>query len=252
MNAFDRDLGYIEQTYRRAGVLKKTVFVVTADHGMAPLKYQVPDAVMDDAVAAAGTTSQETTYSTAGYIWLQDPTRAQGVATGIVAKHNSHIQSVYYKVTTSVGDAYVHAGGRPISRQVDNANQYLLQSFIGGNAPDVVAFCTEDAAFVTAGAESWKGNHGGAAWGSQHIPLIISGAGVAHGRVSHAPARLEDIAPTALSLFGLSTPGMQGSLLADALARPSQSQIRAQKTLDAALTPVVAALKAESRYELSR
>jgi arylsulfatase A-like enzyme len=252
MQSFDRDLGYIEQTYRRAGVLGKTVFVVTADHGMAPLKYQIPDSVMDDAVAASGTTSPETTYSTAGYVWLQDSTRAQAVADGVVRKQNPHVQSVYYKVITSVGDSYVRAGGLPISPQVDNANQYLLESFIGGNAPDVVAFCTEDAAFVTKGAESWKGNHGGAAWGSQHIPLIISGAGVAQGRLSHAPARLEDVAPTVLSLFGLSTPGMQGSLLADALANPTRAQTRAQETLDAALTPVVEALKAESRRELSQ
>jgi arylsulfatase A-like enzyme len=252
MQDFDRDLGFIEKTYRRAGVLNKTVFVVTADHGMAPLKYQVPDSVMDDAVAASGTTSLETTYSTAGYVWLQDSTRAQIVAGDIVNKRAAHIQSVYYKVTRSSGDAYVHAGGMPISPQVDRANQYMLQSFIGGNAPDVVAFCTEDAAFVTTGAASWKGNHGGAAWGSQHIPLIMSGAGVVHGRISHAPARLEDIAPTVLSLFRMSTPGMQGSLLADALANPSRTQTRAQRTLDAALSPVVDALRSESQSELSQ
>jgi arylsulfatase A-like enzyme len=252
MQSFDRDLGMIEDAYRRAGVLDKTVFVVTADHGMAPLRYQIPDSILDDPVAASGTTSPETTYSTAGYIWLQDATKAQIVADGVVNKKDPRVQSIYYKVTTASGDAYIRAGGLPISAQVDNANQYLLTSFLGGNAPDVVAICTDDAAFVTKGAESWKGNHGGGAWGSQHIPLIISGAGVAQGKLSHSPARLEDIAPTVLSMFGLKTPGMQGSVLADALANPSTAQTHAQQALDGQLTPVVNTLSAESQTELAR
>ena len=34
-----------------------------------------------------------------------------------------------------------------------NANQNLLSSFLGGNAPNVVAFCAEDSGFVTKGAD---------------------------------------------------------------------------------------------------
>jgi len=251
MQGFDRDLGTIEDLYRRAGILDQTVFVVTADHGMADLRYQIPDAVLDNAVSAAGTTSPETTYSTAGYIWLQNRSLAPVVAGNIVHAANAHIQSVYYRVQAGSGDSYVLASGQHVGSDIDLANQYLLSTFQGGNAPDVVAFCAEDAAFVTKGAETWKGNHGGGAWGSQHMPLIISGPGVAAGVVSHAPARLEDIAPTALALFGIKARGMQGAVLADALAAPTAAQQRTQDALDRTLNPVVSALANQSQREIA-
>ncbi len=251
MKDFDRDLGYIEDTYRKAGVLDKTAFVITADHGMSPLKYQIPDAVMDDAVTKAGTTSLETTYSTAGYIWLQNAAMSQSVADNVISTKNPYIQSVYYKVHAKSGDSYVLASGQHITPRTDTANQYLLQSFLGGNAPDVVAFCTEDAAFAAQGALSWKGNHGGGAWQSQHIPLVIAGPGVAAGVVSHAPVRLEDVAPTALALFKIQATGMQGSVLADSLQSPSLAQTATQQQLSHLLNPVVSALSEQSQADLA-
>jgi predicted AlkP superfamily pyrophosphatase or phosphodiesterase len=251
MQDFDRDLGTIEDTYRRAGVLDQTIFVVTADHGMADLRYQVPDAVLDDAVTAAGTTSPETTYSTAGYIWLQDASLAPVVAGNVLHAANPHIQSVYYRVRSGSADGYVLAAGQHVSPGTDAANQYLLSSFLGGNAPDVVVFCSEDTAFVTKGAETWKGNHGGAAWGSQHMPLIISGPGVVSGVISHAPARLEDIAPTVLDLFGIKAMGMQGTVLADALAAPTAGERRSQAALTRTLDPVVNSLAAQSQRDIA-
>lgn len=250
MMSFDHDLGMIEDAYRRAGVLNQTVFVITADHGMAPLRYQIPDSLLDNAVTAAGTSSLETTYSTAGYVWLKNPSFAQQVAANAVKKNDPHVQSVYYEVGSGNNRRYVRAGGHKISSAASAANQYLLGSFNGGNAPDVVAFCTEDAAFVTKGAESWKGNHGGAAWQSQHIPLIISGPGVLHGVVSHSAARLEDIAPTALALFGIRSTGMQGTVLADALANPGKAQRTAESKLERILAPLVVGLQGQSQQEV--
>ncbi|GAC1396669.1 MAG: hypothetical protein NVSMB52_10230 [Chloroflexota bacterium] len=252
MRSFDHDLATIEDTYRKAGVLDRTVFVVTADHGMAPLKYQIPDAVLDDSITKAGTISLETTYSTAGYIWLKNPAVTQVVANNIVKTNNRYIQSVYYKVHSPAGDLYVHAGGQSISSGVDSANQYLLTSFLGGNAPDVVAFCTEDAAFLKQGAESWKGNHGGAAWQSQHMPLVIEGPGITQGTLSHSPARLQDVAPTVLSLFGIDAKTMQGSVLADALQSPTSQQKTVQQRLNAILDPVATSLSMQSVNERAR
>lgn len=251
MKDFDRDLGYIEDTYRKAGVLDKTAFVITADHGMSSLKYQIPDAVMDDAVTKAGTTSLETTYSTAGYIWLQNAAMAQSVAENVLSAKNQYVQAVYYKVHAQTGDSYVLASGQQVTPPTDTANQYLLQSFLGGNAPDVVAFCTEDAAFAAQGALSWKGNHGGGAWQSQHIPLVIAGPGVAAGVVSHAPVRLEDVAPTALALFKIKATGMQGSVLADGLQSPSPAQTAVQQQLSHLLNPVVSGLIDQSQADLT-
>jgi arylsulfatase A-like enzyme len=251
MQGFDRDLGMLERAYAKAGVLDKTLFVVTADHGMAQLKYQIPDQVMDEAVTKAGTTAPETTYSTGGYIWLQNPAVAQTVANTIVADHNAHIQSVYYKTGTKSGDRFVRAGGMDVPPLVDNANQYLLSSFAGGNSPDVVVLCMEDSAFVSKGAETWKGNHGGASWNSQHMPLLISGPGVVRGVTSTAPARLQDIAPTVLTLMGARPGRMDGSVLADALAHATSAQTRTQAKLNGQLSSVVQGLSAQSQGELS-
>ncbi|GAC1530588.1 MAG: hypothetical protein NVS2B16_37500 [Chloroflexota bacterium] len=250
MTAFDRDLGRIENVYRRAGVLGQTLFVITSDHGMTPLYHIVPDTVLDNAVTTAGTISQESTYSTAGYLWLQNRAMAHTVAGNIVMQKNPYVQSVYYKVTGQAGSSYVQAAGLSVSPETGRANQYLLTSFLGGNAPDVVAFCRENSSFETKGAENWKGNHGGAAWESQHIPLIISGPGIVGGTVSHTPARLEDIAPTALMMFGIRSTGMEGTVLADALAAPSSQQTRAQAALDGSLVPVVDALRTQAWHDV--
>jgi arylsulfatase A-like enzyme len=159
---------------------------------------------------------------------------------------------VFYKVTSpNAGDSYVLADGQKLPTEVTAADQYLLRSFLGGNAPDVVAFCTEDAAFVKKGGESWKGNHGGATWDSQHMPLILYGPGIRSGVVSHAPARLQDIAPTALALFGIKATGMQGTVLADAFITPTSQQTSGETQLDRVLIPVTSALADQSRAELA-
>ena len=175
---------------------------------------------------------------------------AQVVANNVVHENNPYVQSVYYRVGSGPNSGYARVGAGTLPAGVDAANQYLLSSFQGGNAPDVVAFCKEDAAFVTPGAASWKGNHGGGAWQSQHVPLIISGPGVSRGVISHYPARLEDIAPTALSLFGITSTGMQGSILADARINPTRRDLVAQRALSKTLSPLVQSLMAQSSLEL--
>lgn len=249
MQSFDRDLGRIEHVYRSAGVLKRTTFIITSDHGMTPLVGQIPDSLLANAVSQARATSLETAYETAGYIWLRDHSQSAAVASNVVRARDRRIQSVYYKVWGRSGPYYVRAPGLAVSKPVESGNQVLLSSFQGGNAPDVVALCREHISFVTRGAEKWKGNHGGASWESQHIPLLIAGAGTAWGRVSHAPARLEDIAPTALALFEIPATGMQGKPLADALQAPSRQQVRDQASLVQLLGPGNRALAAQALYE---
>ena len=57
------------------------------------------------------------------------------------------------------------------------------------------------------------------------IPLILSGAGVAHGRV-FGEASLVDVAPTALRLLGISPRLLQadGRILQEALETPAGTQ----------------------------
>lgn len=253
MQGFDRDLGLLEDAYRRAGVLDQTLFVLTADHGFAPIRHIVPESDILNAMTAAGTTAVEDNFTTADYLWLNDTSKANQVASNIAHLLNPHIQSVYFKSLGPGGATYIRASGPELFHVpgVESANQYLLNTFNGPNGPDVVIFFTQDTSSLSSAQASWKGNHGGGDWESQHIPLIISGPGVRSGYVTAEPARLEDLAPTALTLMGVAPAGMEGTPLADAMSHPSAALMAQRSGVIRTLVPVVQALRAESAAELA-
>jgi hypothetical protein len=254
MQGFDQDLGSLEEAYRRAGVLDQTVFIITADHGFASLSHTVSATPILKAAAAAGGSIIQDSFHTAAYLWLRNGRRAVAAASGIAHLQNPLIQSVYFREPLPGGGSnYVRASGPELFRVpgMENANQYLLDTFNGPAGPNVVVFFREEVGSEPAGQASWKGDHGGAAWESQHIPLLIAGPGVARDRVSHFPARLIDIAPTALSLLGIPSSGMTGKPLADAMQRPGRDTVRGQRALAKELEPVVRSLQEESRLEVA-
>jgi Type I phosphodiesterase / nucleotide pyrophosphatase len=255
MQGFDKDLGSLEDAYRKAGLLNRTIFVLTADHGLAPIYHTVSQDAIDQAVSRAGTSIISDTYHTASYIWLKDSSVAVKAATNISALGNPYIQAVYFKSSLAGGGyRYLRASGPALfhAPAVEQANQYLLGTFNGPNGPDVAVLFDEDAASLPGGQASWKGDHGGAAWQSQHLPLVISGAGVRHGVVSNRPARLMDIAPTVLTLMGIAPSGMQGTPLADAMLGFTSTMWAAQERQVRSQQPVIAALQAESSRELQK
>jgi predicted AlkP superfamily pyrophosphatase or phosphodiesterase len=254
MRDFDKDLGELEHNLRHAGMLNHTVFVITADHGMTPVFYHIPRSSLTNAAKAAGTGVLWNSYHTAGYLWLRDQSKAAQTAANIVAEHNPHIQSVYYKVTDSSGNtSYVRSPDPHAFHDstTDVANQYLLNTFNGQNSPDIAAMAAEDSAFVGFGQDNWKGDHGGTAWQSQNVPLVITGPGVRQNYVSHFPARLEDVAPTALTLMGISPDGMQGTPISDAFTAPPSWVTQRESVLSNTIVPLVTSLQAESKDELA-
>jgi arylsulfatase A-like enzyme len=253
MQDFDHDLGRLEDTYRKAGILNRTLFVITADHGFAPIYHTINATDIQNAVAAAGTSIISDSYHTAAYLWLRDPTKAAAAAENIARLQNRYIQSVYFKETIPGGYDYVRASGPELfhAAGAEAANQYLLRTFDGPAGPDVVAFFTEDSASNPGGQKAWKGDHGGNDWQAQHVPLILSGPGVRAGQVSRYPAQLMDIAPTVLSLMHMSSTGMQGTPLANAMRSTTAAAITRQQTVGDERMPVVASLQAESRGELA-
>ena len=259
MRGFDQDLAMLENAYREAGVLDQTLFVLTADHGFAPIYHTVSQSLFAKAVSAAGTSIVSDTYHTGAFLWLRNRSRAVVAANNVARLHNPYIQAVYYKAWTAKGGfQYVRATTptwrayaiRPYGAPgMEAANQYLLRSFNGPNGPDLVVQFTEEAASEPGGQTQWKGDHGGGDWQSQHLPLIFSGPEIRHGYVSSYPARLIDIAPTVLSVLGVPATGMQGIPLADALESASPRAWAAQRAEGATLHPIVSALQQESRLE---
>jgi hypothetical protein len=253
MHQFDSDLAMLQDAYRKAGVLNRTLFVLMADHGMMPLLHKVPNTEIEGAVTKAGTGIIADAYTSGAFLWLKNESRAAAAAANIANLHNPYIQSVYARVRTSKGYVYQRATSSKLlkTQAVEGANQYLLRSFNGSNAPDLVVVFTEGVGSEPGGQAGWKADHGGTSWQSQHLPLFISGPGVRAGHVSTYPARLIDIAPTVLQLMGISRGKMQGIPLADAMKSPPSWAAQWQKSTAKALTPVVAALQSESRLELA-
>jgi arylsulfatase A-like enzyme len=253
MQAFDRDLAMLQDAYRKAGVLDRTLFVLMADHGMMPLRHTVSQSDILAAVSRAGTSVVSDTYTSAAYLWLKDESRATSVAQNLGKLNNPYIQSVYARVRTAKGYVYTRVANSRVFRTggVEAANQYLLNSFNGPNAPDVVALFAEGVGCEPGGQAGWKADHGGTSWQAQQLPLILSGPGIRSGHVSTFPARLIDIAPTLLQVMGASHKGMQGIPLADALWSPPSWAVQWQQAANRRLTPVVTALQQQSRLELA-
>jgi arylsulfatase A-like enzyme len=248
-NRLDLDIAAIEQEYARARVLKQTLFVLMADHGMVTMNHVVPHEVIQNAVQAAGTSLTDYEFHSAGFLWLRDRSRADRVAANIVALRNSDIRAVYYRKP----GAYSYESASPLSTQVpsqtDQAYQFLLGTFAGPSSPQVVIFLRENASILGRNQVGWRGDHGGPSWNAEHIPLIISGPGVREGVSSSYPATIYDIAPTILSLLGVSPLGMDGVTLTDALINADAASAAAQDKRGAQLQPIVAALRSQSRRD---
>jgi arylsulfatase A-like enzyme len=250
MQQFDTSLGTIEDAYGKAGVLDQTTFIITADHGFQAFDRLVTPDVINNAVSSVGLKVTHGAYHTADYLWLDNSARADAAAAAIAQLGNDNIQSVYFKEQTPGGSDYIRASGSSLFLVpgMEQANQLLLNSFVGPDSPDVVVMFRDG----TAGdyvENKWKGDHGGADWESQHIPLIISGAGARHGVVSSYPARLVDVAPTVLALLGAPWNQMDGTALADALVSPPAGTVEAQRALEPALAADVQAMSSEASLE---
>lgn len=248
MKTFDADLAAIEDAYRQAGILKQTIFVVTADHGMSPIRRFIPGSIVDNAVKAAGTTAPSIARNTATYVWLANPKKDAAVAENIIQAHDPGIQSAYYLVTGARGNHYLPAPGSALSPGLDAANRYLLQSLLNAHEPQVVVF-TRKGQTMSGSSTHWKADHGGASWGVQHLPLVIAGPGIKQGQIVSQPAQLEDIAPTVLTAMGVRPDGMQGHVLTEALTDPYAADVTQRANEVAMLTPIVNAMVADDRTQ---
>jgi arylsulfatase A-like enzyme len=249
MTRLDTDLGMIEDTLRQAHVLKQTLFVLTADHGMLALHHRIPHEIIAQAVQRAGTSLDDYDYHSGGYFWLKDRSKAAAVASNLVALRNPYVRAVYYRRPGSL--RYVRApGGKALaSPAVESAYQFLLGTLVSPSAPQVVMFLAENTSITGRNETNWRGDHGGASWNAEHIPLILSGPGVRQGIHSSYPATIYDIAPTILALSQAPWTGMDGMPLYDAFTAPDVAGAAAQAALDPQRQSMVAALKLQSHQD---
>lgn len=249
----DGAIGVVVNTYKRLGIYNRTLFVVTADHGMAANRIVVPIHPMYNLVRAAPVSQLDQEYRISlGSIWLRDPEHAGLLAARITAKHFLGVEGALYKVTDSSGmhflaDAWTqsHIPASLLKAYLDLANTEASAA-----GPDVLLPYGEDTTGLPRG-NKFQGSHGGFSWGVQHIPLVLVGPGVRPGQ-SHFPAKLVDIAPTIERLLGLPVPsGVDGVVLSDAVQNPRGSDITAQNAVAAGRNADVNALRAHSRAQMA-
>lgn len=251
MQEFDALLGRIVDSYRQAGLLARTDFVITADHGMTRIHSFVPYSTLSRAVALAGTTPVYVEHDTAAAIGLTDDAKAQQVAQNVFQLGGRSVDATYYKVLDHGQWRYRLAALQPgRSAALQQAYAKLASTMASDAGPDVfVVFAPHVSSRRTvAYGYSWRAGHLGPQWGDQHIPLILSGPGVSRGVSSSYPARLVDLAPTIEHLLGAHTGPVDGVVLQDALTHPAADRVQAQRLRGRTFRPVVAALKYRSGY----
>jgi predicted AlkP superfamily pyrophosphatase or phosphodiesterase len=238
----DRNITRILNAYKQAGIFDQTLFVITSDHGMTPNDRAVDRPVVIAAVKQAGAQYYFHTGGTAAHVYIHDDQHAPAVAAALHAVPG--VASAYYLAAKNGQFDYFPAAGMKIDSALDAANQHLLSTFVGPTAPAIVAPYREN----TIGQifKNAHGDHGGLEWGSQQIPLVISGPGVPMGVVSHHPARLMDVAPTVLRLLGLPGMNMDGIVLADAVLSRTAQEVSVQAKMGSSLTPHQDALKKQA------
>jgi arylsulfatase A-like enzyme len=250
----DKQLGRLLQAYKDRGVLDTTIFVVTGDHGMVPNTYQVLDTAIKETIRAAGGDYLFHTGGSAAFIWLRNPEVAPAVAQRLVDTI-PQARIAHYQTLQTGGYLYhaVPPTGQAVDPALEAAHQYLLGTCAGPLAPDITLTLAENMVVrnrLQGSATSPHGNHSGPTWGVQHVPLVIAGPGVKVGAVLDFPARLMDIAPTALALMGIQPSRMDGLQLSDALVRPSADGQRAIDELTPQLTAYQRAISDRSIADL--
>lgn len=252
MQHFDRELGSIVTAYKKAGIFRQTVFVITADHGMTRVRARLPFSVYSQAAQLAGATKVYLEADTAGAMGIRESEKAKQVATDVALLGGPSVEATYYKVYSDGQWQYRLAAARSsVSSALQRVYLSLADTSACVDGADVVAIYPPH---VTTGdhpvgAYHWVGGHLGPQWDEQHIPLVIAGAGVRHGMTSAYPARLVDIAPTLEYLLGSRRERTDGAVLADALPHPSPALSDAQKRRAASLVPEVRLLEQHSGYK---
>jgi len=103
MKEFDRLLGQLLAAYRKAGILKRTDIIITADHGMSRIHQRIPYHDLTYAVSEAGTAPVYIEHDTAASIGLANSRVAPAVALNIFRLGGRAVDATYAKIHTTHG-----------------------------------------------------------------------------------------------------------------------------------------------------
>ncbi|MGZ3538252.1 MAG: alkaline phosphatase family protein [Syntrophales bacterium] len=247
----DRQVGRIVEAYKKAGKYDETLFVIISDHGMTPFTLTSSQAALDRVLIEAGNFANASPH-----IYLLFPEKAGETAEIITNAKLPGINGAYYKMKQADGK-YVYkpsaTTAKRITGDLDRCFRYLLDTYAGPTSPDIELVMSENSHldWTMFGHKPYLAQHDSTTWLAQNIILLFAGPGVKKGVVSDSPARLVDVAPTALTLMGFVPERMDGIVLSDALQSPTARQIHTQMALNNELVPMVEALKELSKADIA-
>lgn len=222
MQALDKDIGQLESAYKKLGILSKTDFIITSDHGMVPAAHTIDINRIESVIKSAGGKYLAVGHGDYCPIWLTNTDKTPAVAQALANANMAYVRAVYrkdargqYVLASSPSDLAGDAG-------LQQAYSDLLATYDNASSPDIVLLYDENTitmtpTFVKVGR---KGDHEGATWGAQHIGLFMAGPGIKQAAASSYPARLVDIPATIAALFTAHPGHLDGVPLTDALTSP--------------------------------
>jgi len=218
----DAQLGRVIDKLRQLGQLDETLIVLTADHGGSPSTHhdgvnqaarsdfnwyygQDPDETYlqpsPSLSTLVGTGNVAFSYQdTAIRTWLTDASLAKKQEAAVVMRSMPDVIATYYLN----GDYYeldTDETSTPMATEERDwwalHGNELVDTMAAPWGPDVVGLLRDETSYGVAG------DHGGAQRPVQHIPMVVSGPGIAAGMAPLQPFRCVDILPTVLDRMGI-------------------------------------------------
>ena len=217
LDYIDAQVGAMVAELKHRGLSKSTVIVLSAKHGQSPdtpsALTRIPDGPIIDGLNAAWTAAHPGSGDLVAFsvnddgmlIWLNDRSdAATAFAKTYLLGHDGTGNDIAGnpKPYTASGLAKVYAG----------ADAAAFMGVPAGDArvPDVIGIAQYGSVYT--GKHGKIAEHGGDNPQDRDVPLVVSGAALAHGHWRHtdsSPVETTQIAPTILKLLGLDPQSLQ-------------------------------------------
>ena len=200
----DGQVGELLKALDEMGIRERTAIIVSADHGFSDV--DPAHVVAPAAVAGGHRLASLTVLGVEHYL-----SNTGGASMGVYVRDKRLIAQA---VAALRREPWCEAVYCEDAKAGCDLSLRSLHAYYPGRSPDIMVDLDDDAALNYPQA----GQHGSLRHDDMSIPLILSGAGVAAGRVE-GDARLVDVAPTVMRLLGLPPGGLKpdGRVLEEAL-----------------------------------